>query len=206
MRLNFFINKSFSRAGFTLIEILIAMSIFGVIIAGMVYFALDISQLQIFLGESLESEEDIKQVLEIMIPEIRSMAASSNGSYPVVSASSSSFTFFSDINSDGLVEKIRYFLDNKDFKKGLIVPTLNPVTYDPTTEKIVTVVSDVISANIFYYYDGAYDGSQPSLSVPVDISQIRLIKIVLIVDKNPLALPLPIKINTFIDIRNLRGL
>lgn len=187
-------------------EILVAMGIFGLIMVSIISFALDISQFQVFLGESLKSEEDIKQALEIMIPEIRSVAASNNGSYPIVVASSSSFNFFSDINSDGLVEEVRYFLDGNDFKKGVIIPTSNPVIYDSVSEKITTLVSNVTSANIFYYYDGAYDGSQPSLTIPIEISKIRLIKVELVVDKSPLTPPLPIKIGVFANVRNLRGL
>ena len=182
------------------------MGILGLIMTGIVFFALDISRSQIFLGESLESEEDIKQALEIMVPEIRSIITSNNGSYPIIAASSSSFSFFSDINSDGLVEKVRYFLDVNDFKKGVIVPTLNPVIYDPTSEKVTTLASDVISSNIFYYYDENYDGSQSPLIIPIDISKIRLIKIELVVDQNPLTPPLPAKIGIFADLRNLRGL
>lgn len=182
------------------------MGILGLIMTSIAFFALDISRSQIFLGESLESEENIKQALEIMVPEIRSIAASNNGSYPIIAASSSSFNFFSDINSDGLVEKVRYFLDDNDFKKGVIIPTLNPVTYSPASEKITTLASDVTSANIFYYYDESYNGSQPSLMIPIDISKIRLIKIELTVDQNPLTPPLPTKIGIFADIRNLRGL
>lgn len=187
-------------------EILIAMSLFGLIAVGISMFTLDILQLQIFAGESLESEEDIKQTLEVIIPEIRSMAAANNGSYLIMAASSSSFSFFSDINSDGLIERVRYFLDSNNFKKGIIVPTVNPITYDSASEKITTLISDVVPANIFSYYDEVYDGSQPSLGVPVDISQIRLVRVEIIVDKNPLTPPLPVKISIFADIRNLRGI
>ena len=195
-----------NEKGFTLIEILIGMVILGSIMTGILFFALDISRSQIFLGESLESEEDIKQALEIIVPEIRSMAVSNNGSYPVVAASSSSFSFFSDINGDNLVENIRYFWDNGEFKKGVIVPTLNPVVYDSANEKIIALASDVISEDIFYYYGGDYDGSQVPLVAPIDVSKVRLIKIELTVDRNSLTPPLPVKIGIFADIRNLRGL
>lgn len=193
-------------SGFTLIEVVIVMGLFAIISISIVFFALDISKFQIFLGETLQSEEDIQKVLGIMIPEIRSIALSNNGSYPIAAASSSSFTFYSDLGGDGLTDRIRYFLDGSDFKKGIIVPTSNPVFYDITSEQLTTVASNLTSGNIFYYYDDNYDGLQSSLTIPIDLSKIRLIKVELVVDKNTSNVPSSARINTFVEVRNLRGI
>lgn len=195
-----------SRSGFTLIEIIIVMGLFAVISVSIVFFALDISKFQIFLGETLQSEEDVQKVLGIMMPEIRSMAVSNNGSYPIAAASSSSFTFYSDLAGDGSIDRIRYFLDDSDLKKGVIVPTSNPVFYDITSEQITTIASNLTSGNIFYYYDDNYDGRQSNLTIPIDISRVRLIKVELVVDQNTSTAPSSARINTFVEVRNLRGL
>lgn len=206
MKILYKTRASLSRSGFTLIEIIIVMGLFAIISVSIVFFALDISKFQIFLGETLQSEEDVQKVLGIMMPEIRSMAVSNNGSYPIAAASSSSFTFYSDLGGDGSIDRIRYFLDDSDFKRGVIAPTSNPVFYDIASEQITTIAPNLTSGNIFYYYDDNYDGHQSSLTIPIDLSRIRLIKVELVVDQNTSTAPSSVRINTFVEVRNLRGI
>lgn len=190
--------------GFTLIEVIITIGIVGFAIAFISLFAVNIFQSELFISENLEIEEDIKQALRIMAPEIRSINNSSSGSYGIAAVSSSSFSFYSDIDADGYFEKVRYFIDGNIFKKGVIEPSISPFIYDPNQEKIKNVVEDISSDSVFYYYDDSYEGSQPPLGYPIDISKIRSVKIVISIEKKVNLIPLPVELPLFITIRNLR--
>ena len=192
--------------GFTLIEILIATSIVIGVMWLVSTFILDISQFQFFVGESLDVEQEVQSALKIIIPEVRSIGTANNGGYMISAASSSSFTFFSDIDNDNLLEQVRYFLDGTTLKKGVIKPGVSPYIYDPLNEKISEVVHNVTSANIFTYYNKNYDAiNKASLPVPIDISAVRVVKIKLTVDKNPNQEPTPQTYSVTLEIRNLRG-
>ncbi|MDP3792187.1 MAG: hypothetical protein Q8Q89_00445 [bacterium] len=192
--------------GFTLMETLITVGIVSGVLIVISFFGLELYQFNFFLGESLQAESDVQRVFKTMIAEMRSIGQSANGSFAIDQASSSSFSFYSDIDGDGLAEKVRYFQETGNLKKGTIEPFGSPAVYDPASEKISDFVSYVVSGNIFSYYNGDYDGTQPSLSYPIDPSVIRLVKVKLIVDRDPTVLPLPVEFSSFINIRNLRGI
>ena len=100
---------------------------------------------------------------------------------------------------------MRYYLEGTTFKKSVIKPSINPVVYDPSSEKITILANNVISGNIFYYYDKTYESTLGSqLEQPVKVSIIRSVKINLTADKDIILPPLPTSIDAFINIRILK--
>ena len=84
-------------------------------------------------------------------------------------------------------ERVRYFLDNQTFKKGVVEPTGQPYTYNLSAEQLRIVADNVINgtSSVFSFYDNSYTGTSSALSLPTDISKIKLIKINLGLDPNP---------------------
>ncbi len=191
-------------AGFTLFEILIAMAILSGIVLAISSFGLDIFDFSIFLGENITSQQELQLTLRVMIPEIRTMAPSANGAYPIQTVSQNTIIFYSDIDADGVTERIRYFLDGNVFKKGVIKATGNPLAYSGT-ESIREVVHNVypFAGNIFAYYGSNYSGTQAELGFPVNIPSVRLIKTNLTVDPNPLDTSSRVGFYSEVNIRNL---
>lgn len=176
--------------GFTLIEVLIAMSILAGIVFIVSIFGLDIFNFQIFLGDVFTMQQEINLTLTGMGIEIRAMGPSANGSYPVESASSESLIFYSDIDGDNVFERIRYFVSGSALKRGTTEPTGNPAIYNLANEISTDVVANIIlppsaSQPLFIYYDQNYTGSQPPLSSPIDVNKIRLIRATVTTDKTP---------------------
>jgi len=94
---------SIARKGFTLVELLIAMAISGVIMTG-VYSAFKTQQDSYLAQDQVaEMQQNIRAGLYIMASDIR-MAGydpSKTGNYGVESATSSKFVFTADLNDDG---------------------------------------------------------------------------------------------------------
>src|SRR3989338_9691249 len=191
--------------GFTLMEVIIAMSILSGVVLAITMFSLDIYDFGIFLGEEIVAEQEIQLTLRVMATEIRAMSQSANGSYPIESAVQNSIIFFSDIDGDGLAERVRYFLDGNIFKKGTIRPIGLPLSYPATDEQIVETVHNVYSAagNIFAYYNADYTGTQTALTFPFNISDLRLVNINITVDQNPADTPSRINLSASVNMRNL---
>ncbi len=193
------------KTGFTLIEIVIAVTIFTMVVLVISFFTLDISKFSFFFGENLIAQQEIQQSLRGMIPEIRSMGPSNLGGYPIMAATANSFTFYTDNDKDGLFERIRYYMDGNIFKKAVIKPTGNPLTYNPAEEKTFELVHYVTNANnIFSYFDNNYTGSESSLPFPINIPSVKTIKSELIADQNPQEPPLPLSFSITAMIRNFR--
>ena len=182
------------------------MGIFASVMTVVSLFALNIANDESFFTESINSEAELRQSYKIIISEIRSMTLSNTGSYPISVASSSSFTFFSDSDGDGYVERIRYFVDSGILKRGSIKPSGNPLAYNSSDEKITESVHYLASDNVFSYFDSGYDGNQSPLGYPLSPASIKVVKLQLSVDKDIKVLPDKVTLPVYIDLRNLRGI
>jgi len=170
------------EAGLTLIEILVAMGVAIMIMFFIGYFIKNVINFETLFGSGVEIQQELLQTQQTIIPEIRSMKISATGGYPIAEAASSSFTFFSDIDGDSVVEQIRYFTSSTILKKSVIKPSGNPLVYNPTNQIITDMIHNLSmgTSSVFSYYDANYSGSEPAMSYPINISLIREIGVQII--------------------------
>lgn len=197
---------NFRKNGFVLTEIIVAVAIASVIFLAVFSLGNDIFSFNTNAQKSLKAQSDGRQLLKSLIKELRSASPSSLGAYPISIAGTSTLHFYSDIDSDGYKEQIRYFLQNKDIKKGVIKPSGSPLIYDSDDEKISTVIRDINNgaSPIFEYFDSNYAGTSTPLVQPVQITKIRLIRINLMINSDPNKLPTPIIVESQVFLRNLK--
>ncbi len=194
-----------NKDGFTLVEILIAISIFLAIIGALTLFVINIFNYNSYIGARLTTADINRTALRKMTTEIRSASISSNGAYPIDTASPTSFSFYVDINNDGLKEKIRYFISGTTLKRGILKPTGNPPVYNSPNEIVTDFVKNLTNtSSVFNYYDKNYDGTTAPLSTPININLVRLVKITITSDANPNRAPGADTLTTQISIRNLK--
>ncbi len=193
--------------GYTLIETLITVSVFGIIIVSITAFQKDVFSLNKRISTGLNVQYEVKKIIRPFANEIRSAEQSNQGAFPIIEASSSTIKFYSDIDNNGDVDLVRYFLDGTSFKKGVIKPSGENFSYNESGEKIIQIVNNVISSpSIFSYYDSSYTGSSTStpLAIPVAPIDIRLIKVNLIVDNDGNGINPEAQISTQVTLRNLK--
>lgn len=196
-----------TNKGFTLVELLISISIFLVLVFISSNFQRDVFFLNNNLQSSLNAQLDARHLVKVIVAEVRKSSPSANGTYPIEVASTSEMVFYSDTDGNGVVERVRYFLSGSKLNRGIILPSGSPVVYNPATESVVTLMNSVVSSStlpIFQYYSSSYDGNSPALSFPVDIPSVRLVKINVIMDSNPNRSPAQIVVTSSVSIRNLK--
>ncbi len=206
--MKYFKNYILARGGFSLIEVIIFVVIGAALLFVVSSLSRNVSNIEVFVNQKLQSRSDLAQTFEILVTEIRSAGQSSNGAYPISSASTSSLTFFSDVDQDSIFERVRYTLGTSTVVKGVIKPSGNPLVYATSSEVLRTVIDNVVlstSTNLFDYFDANYTGSQAPLASPVDVSKIRMVKISVYVDTNPGKAPKPTLFTNTVTIRNLKS-
>lgn len=188
------------KTGFTMIEIMFVITIMATvgIMAGK--FQKNIFSSNTYIKNGLKYESEARILLRGFIAEIRSALPSATGAHMVESAGAGSFIFYSDINGDGNTERVRYFLDGTNLKKGIVVPTDDPLSYNMNTEILMTIASNVISSPVFNYY-GA---DNEALFQPVDSGLVRLVKITLKEDMDGVGPVLPFSVSSQATLRNLK--
>lgn len=189
-----------------MIELVIGIAVLVAMVGVIGLFARNAFYYNSVFSGGLTAYDDARHVLQPMSSEIRSMSPSSLGSYPIEVAADNSFIFFTDINDDGLKERVRYFVQGTTLKKGVITPSGSPLQYNTANEVISELVHNLRNGTtpVFTYYDTNYNGTTSALTQPVDISYIRLIKVNMIVDVDPNRSPVPVTVTTQISVRNLK--
>jgi len=193
----------------TIIELMVSLTILVVIGIVIARFQADIFVFTTDLRNGFSADEQARTIIRPMTDEIRSASPSSLGAYPIVLASSTAFTFYSDIDNTGVKDEVSYFVSGNALKKGVIVPTGNPYVYSPSSETITTVVPSLLNANstatpVFQYYDDSYTGTSSPLAQPVTPSSVRLVKITFAIDADPNRSPSARSITTQVEIRSLK--
>lgn len=197
------------KQGFSLVEVVIIIAVAAGIFFVVASLRGNVSDLENIISQKLLSRQDLDQTFQVLVTEVRSAGPSGLGAYPIESASTSSLVFFSDIDQDGVFERVRYSLVTSTILKGIIEPVGNPLVYATSSEIITIAIENVVvaattSLNIFEYFDLSYTGSEAPLAEPVDVSQIRVIKIIMYVDVEPGVAPRPALFTEQVTIRNLR--
>lgn len=196
-----------NKSGFTMVELLISIFIISILTITVNTFSRDIFYLNTSLSGSMNTQLDARHLIKNMVAELRRTSTSSTGAYPIESASDTSVVFYSDLDSNGIKEKVRYFQTGSLVQKGVIVPTGTPLTYNSANETVTTLASSVVSSStlpLFQYYPSTYTGNSTPLSSPIDISSIRLIRINIIIDKDPSHPLIPVIVTSQVSLRNLK--
>jgi hypothetical protein len=194
----------YTKRGLSLVEMLFGVSIFIAVVLVLTMFSRNVWLYNAFIGADLASVDAGRKVLKTMVSEIRTAGTANNGAYTLALANNNALTFYSDIDNDGLKEKVRYFLSGTTLQKGVIKPAGSPLTYNAINEKISNLMNNVTNTSLFEYYDKNYDGTTNPLSSPVNIPLVRLIKINILSDLDQKKSPVPKTFSTQVSIRNLK--
>jgi prepilin-type N-terminal cleavage/methylation domain-containing protein len=183
--------------GFTLIEILVTMTIFVLVVFMAGDFIISGFKSINFSSEQSTAIENARRATEIVSQEIREAIFSERGDYPLAIAENQQLSFYADINSDSRYEKVRYFLEDKKLKRGLIEPGSG---HDYSGAESVTDVANYVNNQtepIFSFYNS----SNTTASL---INEIRMINFKIKINVNPAIAPQDYYVETDIQLRNLK--
>jgi len=195
-------NNSYKNKGITLMEILVAMAIFIIASILIWMFIRNSYRVQNFSFEQSSAITEARRGIETMIKEAREALPGDNGAYPLVLAEDQEFIFYADFDRDDAVEKVHYWLDGSDFKKGVIEPSGVPASYNPEDEQTEIISRYVRNEEVavFTYFDGDY----ATLTAPADLDEIKLIHSFLKINIYPDRAPLNYELESDVSIRNLK--
>ncbi len=196
--------RHLNKKAFTLLELLIIITIVIMLSFMGSEFVIQGIKMQTFTQKQDEAVYDARNILNEISKEIREAQFSSTGDYLLDTVEEQELSFYSNIDNDNLVEKIHYFLDGYNLKKGIIKPSGDPLEYLDSNETITTISSYVANQNdpIFTYFDE--NGNQIS-NPNLNKHDIRLIHIFFKIDVNPGKAPDPYNLITDVQIRNLKN-
>lgn len=153
--------------------------------------------------EQAHAVSEARRGIERTVQTLREANYSSEGAYPVIAMSTSSLSFYADIDADALVERVRYFVEGTALKQGVIDPAGDPPVY--TAPETITTVSNYIrnisqGTTTFRYFDTA--GLQ--IANMSKVTDVRFVRVDVIVNVDPFKLPNELTLRSSATLRNLR--
>lgn len=196
------------KKGFTLVELLVTMGIFSILSLGISWIFITSLRTNDVIWKQLSTQSDARKVLQEVKDSLRKAEQSDLGAYPIGAASSTGIIFFSNIDEDTNRERIRIWLSGTTVYRGIIHPSGNPLAYNAQEEAITEIAHYVINTAggtpLFSYYNNTYTGENDPLEEPLDITEIRAIRIQLDVEENPGKSPVPFHAESLVHVRNLK--
>jgi hypothetical protein len=197
------------QKGISFIEMIITISIFTMAMIAVSTFIISIYRVYNYNIEQVSAINEARRGIETMIKEIREAKTADDGSYPLVKAGDSEFIFYSDVDRNGLIERVRYFLDGTDFKKGIVDPSGDPPQYILTNETISVLSRYVRNAStpVFTYYNGDWpvDTVNNPLPTLTRLMETKLMHVYLKINVDPNRPPIDFELESDTQIRNLKN-
>ncbi len=189
-----------NKKGFSLIEILLSISILTIIMVMGSDFIIKSFKSTRFVSEQEEAVSHARRAMGIMIKELRGANISQKGDYPLLRINDDDLIFYSDIDSDGIKEKIQYVADTDN--NLLIKKVTEPdASGDYTNIGASTTISKYLNNHeddIFTYFDS--NNNQTTV-----INDVRMIHIKLKINVTPTIMPNDYVLEGNVVIRNLKS-
>lgn len=193
--------------GFTLIEVLTTIAIFILVLGGLTGAVLGLYRAHHYTFQQAQAITEARESIKVMIREIREARPGDDGSYIIEKGDDYEFIFYSDIDKDGDTERVRYFIDETDFKKGVINP-FGELSYyvtdpeDPEYSEEVVILSRYVRNQppIFHYFDG----DMQELPAPARLKDTKLMRLYLVINVDPNKPPQDFILENDVQLRNLK--
>ncbi len=197
-----------SQSGFTLVELLVAIGI--TVLIGIMASQMIISSFRdnAIIWEQLKTQSEGRTVLNRVVNTVRRAEQSSVGGYNIAAASANDVTFYANIDEDNFREQVRFYLSGTTLYQSTVKPSGSPLTYVTSTATVVALAENIMNSSygtpVFEYYDESYSGVESPMVEPIDIPSIRMIRVQIELEKDPTEIPVPLRVESMVQVRNLK--
>jgi len=197
------------QAGFTLLELILATFLMSVLMV--VLYRIWISYLEEYIRwySQAENVEFVQRGLREVTDVLRGTRDAEDGAWALAVAEDFEIAVFSDYDGDLVAERVRYFVEDGQLKRGVVEPSGDPVIYELANEKVIIIGTGIINqANqpVFRYYNRYWPQDQDNN--PLDSGQrllnSRFVMVDLIVDQGGDLGDSEFEMTVWVHLRNLK--
>ncbi len=163
--------------GFTLVETLVTISIFTLMLGALFALVVYIYGLQSYAFQQAQAIEEARRIVEQMAREIREATTGADGSYVLEQADDYEVVFFSDIDKDDEVERVRYFINPAGGALGSATSTCASFVDGGSCQVTFSnfLVGALDSATVQVSVEGDLDNTQEKATIAVDGNTVGIL-------------------------------
>ncbi len=197
--------------GMSFIEMIVAILIMLLGMSGFTYLFVDSWRSNKYIIEMGNASLLVSRAVNNLVADLRKVRQADNGDFPIESGSDFDIKVYIDIDNDGVTERVHYYLQSGSLYRGVREPVGNlPVNYpngDGTTTLLANSIINSNSQPVFSYYNDEYpsDTINNPLATPVNVAEVKMVKVHLMINIDPLNVPEHINVESFAELRNLNG-
>ncbi len=183
---------------------LMVVATIGIVTGALTYAIVNVYRNNAYIFESTAAVENARRGLSLSLEHIREASYADDGNYPLGSIASTSITFYSDIDEDGGVERVRIYALNNTLYRETTNAAGNPPSYTgqtPATSTIASFLRNGPTEDIFVYYD---DAGAPLPAISANLGEVRSVAVTIMADLNPDRAPNVLTLTGSATLRNLR--
>lgn len=193
-----------TQHGLSLVETVVVTAIFTLIIVAL------FGSVQLFYrGNSYTLEQALavnsaRKGVEFLVRDLREATLSDEGNYPIIKMGSTTLQFYSDIDDDMSVERVRYTFIDGTLYKAVTQPSGTPPTYlnaDEATSTIAEYVRNEEDGIMLFEY---FTNEGEAITDYSDVADVVFIRVNLVVNVNPQRLPNEFTLRSSATLRNLK--
>jgi prepilin-type N-terminal cleavage/methylation domain-containing protein len=189
--------------GVSLAEMIVVIALTGVVSAALLSTIRNFYISNAYVFEAAVSVDSARRGLATTLSALREASYGDDGNYPIALAATSSVTFYSDIDSDGGIERVKVYILDATLYRVITNASGNPPVYTnagSATTTVATYVRNGTSTPLFKYYDS--NGTELS-ATSTNESDIASVSSTLMVDLNPNRAPNVLTMTGSATLRNL---
>lgn len=184
----------------TVVVVAITTMVAGSLLSAIRYFYVN----NAYVFEAATSVDTARRGLATALADLREASYADDGAYPIGSAATSSITFYSDVDADGGVERVKIWRYGTTLYKVVTNAAGNPPSYAgqaSATTTIATYLRNGTSTPLFTYYDSS--GAQLS-TTSTPVASVSTVAASILIDLNPNRAPQVFTLTGSATLRNLR--
>ena len=190
--------------GITIIESAVWIGVFTFAMLALVTTLIQFYSSNRYTVDQASAVASVQRGIDSSVRVMREAAYASDGAFPIVDIGTNSFTFYADVDDDPFLERVRFFVEGSEFKRGIIDWGGETIRYSGA-ETVSTISTYVRNTDQSVQPFRFYDKNGVEITNYTSEGDTRFVTLTLVVAVTPGRLPHPLTLRSSAALRNLIG-
>jgi type II secretory pathway pseudopilin PulG len=198
-------NRQMKTTGFTIVEVLVVITINTILLVGITLIVQTFYTNNSYTFAQTSEVDNARQGVQGWVRDFREATVAEDGTFPVGVATDDRLVFYSDVAGDRAIELVEFALSTTTLERRVYRPVGFPPSYGSTPDTVTVLSRSVRNASsgipVFSYFDR---NGAPITNPTARIGDIRYVEMQLRINVDPTRTPDSVLLRSSAAPRNLK--